>query len=416
MIFSKRNLFFCLAFSLFIMPLFGRGVFAAANEERIAEIQKQIEELERQAEQYRNQIKQNQGQAATLQRDINTLNSQISKLEVQLRLTEAQIQGATIKIGDLEGQINETKLNINKNQNTIGQLVTSINEHDSENLLFVLVKNNAISEFFNQVQYNSNLQKEMIAALLALKETKGKFEEQKNQLEGKKQELEALEQAQVDKKLSLGGTKQDKNQLLQVTKGKESQYQSLLSEVEKRKAAFFEELQKLEKDTLQKGAFILHVSAKIPPKAKIFREPENDPVLTQGYGMTAYARRGAYGGAPHNGIDLASGFGTPIRPIGNGRVLVSGNNNGWGNWVAVQHDNGLVSVYAHMKGQTIQGNGRPVTTSSILGYEGSTGNSTGSHVHVSLYYDFFTFINPRNGQIYFNYFEGSLNPLDYIQR
>lgn len=59
-------------------------------------------------------------------------------------------------------------------------------------------------------------------------------------------------------------------------------------------------------------------------------------------------------------------------------------------------------------------NGTAVRKEDIIGFEGATGNSTGSHLHLSLYNEFFTFVNPRNGQLYFNYFDGTLNPLDYL--
>ena len=130
--------------------------------------------------------------------------------------------------------------------------------------------------------------------------------------------------------------------------------------------------------------------------------------------MTTYARRGAYGGAPHNGVDMAGGYGTAIRSIGDGTILASGFNNGFGNWVSVRHANNLVSVYAHMQSPSGIANTTPVKTGGIIGYEGSTGNSTGSHLHMSLYRDFFTFINEKTGQLNFNYFDGSVNPLDYL--
>ena len=82
--------------------------------------------------------------------------------------------------------------------------------------------------------------------------------------------------------------------------------------------------------------------------------------------------------------------------------------------MAVRHDGGLVSVYAHMRSPSGLTNATTVTTNDIIGYEGSTGNATGSHLHLSVYKDFFTYINEKNGQLYFNYFDGSLNPLDYL--
>jgi len=293
--------------------------------------------------------------------------------------------------------------------------LNSVYKRDQENLLATLLKNERLSDFMDQVRNADSLNSKLTGLLADLKSQKSELDHQRENLEQHKGSLETLYQKQVSQKVSVTESKGAKDDILKVTKGEEARYQSLLSEIEKKKQQFFAELQSLEREALKSGAFIVHVTADgIPPKAKIFTWPYQKYYLTQSYGMTAYARRGIYGGAPHNGIDMASGFGSAIHPIGPGNILTTGTNDGWGNWASVRHDNGLVSVYAHMRAPSGLINGSRVTTSDIIGYEGSTGNSTGSHLHLSLYHDFFTYINPRNGQIYFNYFDGSLNPLDYL--
>jgi murein DD-endopeptidase MepM/ murein hydrolase activator NlpD len=255
-----------------------------------------------------------------------------------------------------------------------------------------------------------------VSLLVELKIQKESLEKDKQQLDIKKSELEILNSKQINQKGVLSGSKTSKNNLLVQTRGQEAKYQQLLNEVEKKKAQFFSELQQFEAEALKTGAFIVHVIAdSIPPKGtKIFRWPYDDYYTTKGYGNNAYARRGAYGGAPHNGVDIVAGVGSALRPISSGAILASGFNNGFGNWVAVRHERNLVSIYAHMRSPSGLANGTSVSVDSIIGYEGSTGNSTGSHLHLSLYRDFFTYINDKNGQLYFNYFDGTLNPLDYL--
>ena len=206
-----------------------------------------------------------------------------------------------------------------------------------------------------------------------------------------------------------------KDSLLKQSKGQEAQYQKLLVDVERKKAEFFTELQKLEDDIVAGGLYIVTVKATSLPKkgTKLFKWPETKYRITQGYGKTTYSRRGAYGGAPHNGIDMASGFGSQIMSIGDGEIIANGSNSGWGNWVAIKHDAySLVSVYGHMSVLSTLKVGARVKTGTVIGYEGSTGNSTGSHLHLSLYKNFFTY--EKKGELYFNYFDGSINPLDYM--
>lgn len=82
----------------------------------------------------------------------------------------------------------------------------------------------------------------------------------------------------------------------------------------------------------------------------------------------------------HNGVDIAIPTGTPIRPVGSGVVVYSGIRSGYGNTVVVEHDNGIITLYAH-NSRLMVAQGQMVSEESILALSGSTGRSTGPHLH-----------------------------------
>jgi len=82
----------------------------------------------------------------------------------------------------------------------------------------------------------------------------------------------------------------------------------------------------------------------------------------------------------HTGVDLVAPAGTPIFATGAGRVLRSGLAGGYGNMVEIQHADGLVTRYAHMQSLAVAA-GDPVTAGTVVGTLGSTGESTGPHLH-----------------------------------
>jgi murein DD-endopeptidase MepM/ murein hydrolase activator NlpD len=82
----------------------------------------------------------------------------------------------------------------------------------------------------------------------------------------------------------------------------------------------------------------------------------------------------------HNGIDIAIAEGTPVRPVAPGRVAYSGMQPGYGNMVIVQHDDGMISIYAHHLRNLVK-SGERATKESVVAYSGSTGHSTGPHLH-----------------------------------
>jgi murein DD-endopeptidase MepM/ murein hydrolase activator NlpD len=82
----------------------------------------------------------------------------------------------------------------------------------------------------------------------------------------------------------------------------------------------------------------------------------------------------------HNGIDIAIPEGTPVRPAAAGVVVYSGLRPGYGYTVLVEHDNGMVSLYGHNSRLAVA-QGQPVDADTVIAYSGSTGRSTGPHLH-----------------------------------
>ena len=101
------------------------------------------------------------------------------------------------------------------------------------------------------------------------------------------------------------------------------------------------------------------------------------------YGRPLVGGRKSQGLHGYNGVDLAAPAGTPILAAAAGQVIVSrdyGWNGGYGNYVVIQHDNGTQTLYAH-NSSNIVFVGQRVFQGQVVGYVGSTGKSTGAHLH-----------------------------------
>lgn len=88
----------------------------------------------------------------------------------------------------------------------------------------------------------------------------------------------------------------------------------------------------------------------------------------------------------HNGVDIAVREGTPVRPVASGIVSYSGFRPGYGNMVIISHDDGMVTVYAHNSVRLVQ-EGERVEAGSTIALSGSTGRSTGPHLHFEAWKD-----------------------------
>ena len=88
----------------------------------------------------------------------------------------------------------------------------------------------------------------------------------------------------------------------------------------------------------------------------------------------------------YNGVDLAAKTGTPIMASASGEVIVAksgGYNGGYGSYVVIQHGNGSQTLYSHMSSVSTY-KGATVVQGQVIGTVGSTGKSTGSHLHFEI--------------------------------
>jgi murein DD-endopeptidase MepM/ murein hydrolase activator NlpD len=417
---------FCLRYKYNILLFLGLlivnlGVFLTVKavsldnlQEEMQGLQETVTHLEQQSQVYQKNIQKKEKDIQSLSNKIDIFNQRIYKLENDIQLTSRQIELKNLTIQSLSIEIDKTLLDIAEKKKVLAQLLQAINNFDQQSLLEVFFSSDRLSDFFHQTRYLEVIQENLQKSVEEMRSLRKELENHKSNNQQKKKELEELQQRTTVQKYALANERSNKKELLQETQGEEARYQELLQETLRKKGDLLREIAKIEKEIERVKNFLFYQETGNIPSAgtKLFRWPEEDPILTQSYGMTDFARSGAYGGAGHNGIDMSSGLGSPIRAAADGEVLVSGYNNGWGNWMSIKHPNDLVTLYAHMIRPTFKNNGDKIEAGQVIGYEGSTGFSTGSHLHFSVYYKFFTY--KKNGQIYFNYFDGTLNPLNYL--
>jgi murein DD-endopeptidase MepM/ murein hydrolase activator NlpD len=114
-----------------------------------------------------------------------------------------------------------------------------------------------------------------------------------------------------------------------------------------------------------------------------FANPLPGAVLTQPFGPSPYPFEPPYAGFAHfhTGIDVSTAEGTPVLAAAEGQVVLAGfNTGGYGNYVVIAHAGGLDTLYGHLDSFLVR-QGQAVTAGQPIGTEGSTGNSTGAHLH-----------------------------------
>lgn len=103
----------------------------------------------------------------------------------------------------------------------------------------------------------------------------------------------------------------------------------------------------------------------------------------QGHITSRYGSRESIRDHTHQGLDIAAKTGTPIKVVADGTVKFSGVMGGYGNLLIIDHGNGVTTYYGHCSKLYVK-KGATVTAGDVIGAVGSTGNSTGSHLHLEI--------------------------------
>jgi murein DD-endopeptidase MepM/ murein hydrolase activator NlpD len=349
--------------------------------EEIEQKAQEIKELEEKAAEYKKELQEAQEEKNTLSNQLAFIKSRIKKLQNDIYITNAKIANSSLKIEELSLDIDEKQNEIDKKKDSIATMIQTLYEYDQESLIELILLEDSFSEFLNQVHYIELLQENVHRDLLTLQELKTGLEEQKGQVEFQRSRLYDLNSQLYGQKRIVESEEDEKNYLLIKTKGQEKEYQSLLDETLRRQQEIQQEIYELE-DKLR-----LTIDPNALPEARpgVFSWPL-DGILTQKYGITPYSRR-LYVSGFHNGIDIASSYGEPIRAARDGTILAIGScgRYAYGKWVAIEHDNALTTFYAHLSGYGSFGVGDTVKRGNIIGYEGNSGYSTGAHLHFGVY-------------------------------
>lgn len=328
-------------------------------------------------------------QKNTLNTSIKTLDLTRKKLETDIKITQTKVDTTDLKIRQLGSDISYKEGEISVRIAAIKESLHAIYESDWQSLPQVALSNESFSGLWDDLesldQFNATVQ----ANIEILKRLKAELESKHVAQKSEKGKLLSLKGDLGDQKKVTEDTKKQKAQLLVKTSNQESKFQKDL----KQKKALIAALEKEVRDYESTLKFILDPSS-IPPRGtKVFFPPVDSVYITGKFGASS-ATNGSgqrlYASGTHNGTDFRASVGTPVKAMLGGIVMGTGNTDltcpgaSFGKWVLIDHQNGLASISAHLSLVSVSA-GDTVATGQRVGLSGSTGWSTGPHLHISVY-------------------------------
>lgn len=205
--------------------------FAATSDsvdQQRTQLQQQLQDLENQINQYEGQITAYQTQGSSLKGEIGTLNSKIAKLNLQVKAIQLTLNDLNLQIGQTQNQITVIQGNIDNNKVSLGDILRNLQATEGTDVVEILLRSQNLSDFFNDVNNLTTLQDSLRQTIQQISDLKGQLQDQKDQLVLARADAATIQQAQQTQRLETQQTKQQKDALLQITKGQEAKYQQLV--------------------------------------------------------------------------------------------------------------------------------------------------------------------------------------------
>ena len=418
-----------------IIPMEAGAASSKELKGQLNDLKAQRGEIKSQISDLKSQIDDNMSEMEKIVAEKNVIDQEIGLLSQEMLNINEQITAYGMLIADKQDELDEAQARLAELSEKNKARIRAMEEDGSLSYWSVLFKASSFADLLDRL----NMIQEIAAAdqrrLKEMSEAADEVAAARDSLEGEKADLEVTRadldviQAELDEKrleadellheliakgqeyeMMVEQAEADEEALLaQIAAAEKAYNEAKRAEEEERRRKEEEERKKREEEEKKKqeeanknnggnnnsssngdATGSTEPSDEKPSSSEGWIRPCKYKLLTSPYGWRTHP---VYGDRRfHSGVDLAGSEGTPIYAARSGTVTTATYNGTCGYYVTINHGDGYSSSYLHMTGYTVKV-GQKVSRGQVIGYMGSTGVSTGPHLHFSIYYNGST-VNP----------------------
>lgn len=344
-------------------------------DSKIAGLQAEISHAKHKEGVLTTDISASSSQISALQGDISALNAKVAALESDLAVHRARLEQLQAKYQEQTEDYNRLRRDHQIALNRLEARLVQLYETADTSELDVLLQSSSLTDLIEQIDYFNTigeadktlsdhlkfLSDRMHLARIETAATKRDVAEATAVLAKKTEEQRAARDALVVRQNVLAAARANQQSLLASVRSQRHADEEDVAQMQAASAAIAAQIRAHQDSSGSSGSGV---------SASGLIWPVNGPI-TSGFGP----RWGSF----HEGIDIGAPCGTPIHAAAPGTVIYSGWMDGYGNFVIIDHGNGLATAYGHQS--AIYVSGGSVSQGQTIGAVGSTGHSTGCHLH-----------------------------------
>ena len=332
-----------------------------------------LTDAQQKAQQLEEQKKAAESEKSSLAEQLNTIVTDMKKSEEDMTKKESEIEKA-------EEELVNAKVDEQNQYESMKKRIKYIYENGSSEFLEIMLEAKDMADFLNKAEYATKMSEYDRDMLKKFQKLVKKVEEEEAKLNKEYEELHTLQASLTEKQTAVEKLLTEKASEIASIESEMTEVQGLITaakEAERRR----QEAEEAAKQQAQhnNGNSGGTAGDSVVSGNGFFTHP--CPGMSYQSSYFGEVREGIGDSRPHKGHDYAAAPGTPIYAAAAGKVTTAGYSNSAGYWVVINHGNGLVTKYMHMWQMPYVSTGQTVEKGQNIGGVGTTGQSTGNHLH-----------------------------------
>ena len=325
----------------------------------------------------------------------NAIDQEIALLNAQVENLNEQIAAYSQLIADAQDELDIAQFTLNGLNEKHKLRIRAMEEEGTVSYWEVIFEASTFTDMLDRINMMQEIAAADQARLEEMREAADIITEARAEMEQGKQEMEASSAALEASKAEMEIKRTESDDILRELAKKQDEFQAMLDESESLQDDLMKDIAAKEKELAnakyEEKLAALAAAGGAPASNATWVTPVSGYTLTSAFGNRLHPVLGYY--RMHNGIDMACAQGTPIYATRAGTVTTASYQaGGAGYYVSINHLDGFSSIYMHMTHYVVSA-GQSVSQGQLIGYVGSTGISTGPHLHFGISYAG-SYVNP----------------------
>ncbi len=345
--------------------------------------QEDIDALKGDAADLKDQRKELEAQLKTLANDKSTaiqrkniLDQQIANSSSQIANVEEQIVQYDQLIAQKEEELRQAEAEEAEQYALFCRRVRAMEEQGTISYWSVLFKADSFTDLLSRMDFINEIMEADQRVIDDLKDLQVRIDQAKTSLEGSRTEAQAARDELAEKKRELDAQRTAANKVIRELEESEAEAKAVMEELDEERKAIQKEIERLNRE-LEAQRAAEGKSHQSNPGGYIW--PVDSRYITSTMG--GRDSPGGIGSTNHQGTDIGRvGYTSPIYAAKSGTVIVSQRSSSYGEYVVISHGSGNTTLYGHMSSRKVSV-GQQVSQGTVIGITGSTGRSTGPHLH-----------------------------------